>query len=80
MSELRVRNMEEWVIAELKTQAKTHGRSLEAEVRQGLRDLVLRRKRELGSELRAELAALQDKYGQFSDSAALIREDREARG
>ena len=36
MSELRVRNMDDWVIAELKAQAKAHGRSLEADLRDQL--------------------------------------------
>ena len=38
MSELRVRNVDEWVIAELKKQARARGHSLEAELRDRLRE------------------------------------------
>ena len=56
------------------------GRSLEGEVREALTTAVLRRKQEIGAEIRGDLERLQQKYGMFSDSAALIREDRDARG
>ncbi len=78
MSEVRVRNVDEWVAAELR--ARHNGRSLEAELREVLRQEALRPKQELAADLgrlRAELAV---KYGPFSDSAAPIREDRNARG
>jgi len=37
-------------------------------------------KKEMAAELRADLQELEDKHGQFSDSAKLIRETRDARG
>jgi hypothetical protein len=36
--------------------------------------------RQISAELRAELDALRKQYGQFSDSAELIRKDRDGRG
>jgi hypothetical protein len=39
----------------------------------------LRRKREIGAELRADLQKLEEKYRRFPDSASLIREQRDSR-
>lgn len=80
MPELRVRNMDDWVIMELKAQAKSHGRSLEAELREQLRELALRPRREMAdraARLRADIAK---EHGLLPDSAAAIREDRDSRG
>ena len=79
MKEVRVRKLEDWIVSWFRGQAKRHGQSLEAELRTALRDTALRRKQELASELRADLTALEQKYGTFSDSAVAIREDRDAR-
>jgi len=80
MSDVRVRKLDDWVVGWFRTQAKQHGRSLEGELREVLKEAALRRKREISSELRADLEQLEQKYGLFSDSAELIREDRDARG
>jgi plasmid stability protein len=80
MADIRVRKLEDWVVGWFRSQAKNHGRSLEGELRQVLTDAALRRKQEVGAELRADLYALEKKYGVFSDSAKLIREARDGRG
>ena len=80
MSDVRVRKLEDWVVGWFRTQAKQHGHSLEGELRQVLTEAALQRKRDISAELRADLEQLEQKYGGFSDSAALIREDRDARG
>lgn len=80
MSELRVRNMDEWVIAELKAQAKAHGRSLEAELRDGLRELALRPRQAMADRAAQLREAIAREHGLLPDSAAAIREDRDARG
>lgn len=80
MAEVRVRRLEDWVIGWFRTQAKVHGRSLEGELREALTETAMRRKQEIAAELRADLKQLEDRYGLFSDSAPLIREDREIRG
>ena len=80
MGDVRVRKLEDWVVGWFRTQAKQHGRSLEGELREALTETALRRKREIGSELRADLELFQQKYGLFPDSTGLIREDRDARG
>ena len=80
MSELRVRNMDDWVIAELKAQARAHGRSLEAELRDQLTELVLRPRREMATRAARLREAIAQEHGLLPDSAAAIREDRDARG
>ena len=80
MSELRVRNMDDWVVAELKAQARAHGRSLEAELRDQLTELVLRPRREMATRAARLREAIAQEHGLLPDSAAAIREDRDARG
>jgi plasmid stability protein len=80
MAEVRVRNLDDWVVGWFRAQAKRHGQSLEGELRQTLKDVALDRKRVVADRLRANLKEMEEKYGTFSDSAALIREDRDARG
>jgi plasmid stability protein len=80
MSELRVRNMDDWVIAELKAQAKAYGRSLEAELRDQLREIALRPRRAMAERAARLRKAIGEEHGLLPDSAAAIREDRDARG
>jgi plasmid stability protein len=80
MPELRVRNMDEWVIAELKAQAKAHGHSLEAELREQLREMALRPKREMAERAARLRNAIAQEHGLLPDSADAIRKDRDARG
>jgi len=63
-----------------RSQAKQHGQSLEGELRRTLKEIAFERKRMIADQLRANLKELEEKYGTFSDSATLIREDRDARG
>jgi plasmid stability protein len=80
MSELRVRNMDDWVIVELKAQAKSHGRSLEAELRERLQELALGPRREMAERAARLRDAIAQEHGLLPDSAASIRDDRDARG
>jgi plasmid stability protein len=80
MAEVRVRKIENWVVDWFRTQARQHGGSLEGELRQVLTGVAHARKQSIADGLRAELEAFRKQYGTFSDSAALIREDRDARG
>jgi len=79
MTEVRIRNVDDWVVAFHRRFAKLEGRSLEGELRQVLTDAALRRKREIAADLRADLHALEEKHGLFSDSAKIIREMRDTR-
>jgi plasmid stability protein len=80
MTEVRIRNVDDWVVELHRNRAKLEGRSLESELRQILTESALAKKKQLAEEMRAQLAELREKYGTFSDSALLIREDRDARG
>jgi plasmid stability protein len=76
MAQILVRNLEPEVVERLKEQARNNGRSLQAEVAQILREASHRR-------AMADARAIADKWKAywgdriFSDSAELIREDRE---
>jgi len=80
MSELRVRNMDDWIVSELRARAKSHGRSLEAELRELLRAEAVRPRREAAERARALRDAIAQEHGLLPDSAALIREERDSRG
>jgi antitoxin FitA len=80
MTEVRIRNVDDWVVELHRNRAKLRGRSLENELRQILTDAALAKKQALASELRAGVDELREKYGTFSDSAVQIREERDARG
>ncbi len=80
MAEVRVRNLEDWVVSELRARAKRHGNSLEGELREVLKEEVLRPKREAATELRALRDELEQRVGLMSDSTVGIREDRDRRG
>lgn len=80
MGDVRVRKIDDWVVSWFRTQAKRHGRSLESELREILTGTALQRKKAIADKMRADLKQIEEKYGLFSDSAKLIREDRDARG
>jgi antitoxin FitA len=80
MAEVRVRNVEDWVVAALRARAKRHGKSLEGELREALKEEVLRPQREAAAELRAAREEMRGKYGLMSDSTVGIREDRDRHG
>lgn len=80
MTEVRVRNVDDWVVESFRLRARAHGKTLEGEIRDLLSEEAMRPKRALAEELYRMREELRQKYGTFSDSAALIREDRESRG
>jgi plasmid stability protein len=77
MPNLLIRNLDEDVLKQLKAAAKAHGRSLQAEIHDVLRNASARR---LAETRRLSAQWLKRLRGsRHSDSAALIREDRETR-
>jgi plasmid stability protein len=76
MAQILVRDLESAVVERLKARARSHGRSLQGEVAQILREAARMYTPE-------EALAISDKWmahwgdRKFSDSAELIREDRE---
>jgi len=80
MTDVRIRNVDDWVVESLRLRARANGKSLEGELREMLRAEAKRPKAELAGELHRMRDELRGKYGTFSDSAAVIREMRDERG
>ena len=80
MSSINVRNIEPWVVEMLRDQAQRAGSSLEGYVRQRLREEAMRKRLDWAAKLKARQDEFRRKYGVLSDSAELIRQDRDERG
>ena len=77
MANVLVRNLDDDVLKQLKAAAKAHGRSLQAEIHEVLRNASVRR---LAETRRLSTLWLKRLSGSTqTDSAALIREDRDTR-
>jgi plasmid stability protein len=79
MAEVRVRNLEQWIVDAFRSRARLHGHSLEGELRQFLRDEVTNARKQLVAGLRRGLDETESRYGRPYDSAAAIRDDRDRR-
>lgn len=77
MAQVLVRNLNDRVVARLKKRAKTRGRSLQAEVKTILEEAA----KDVPEDFWKEADRIRKQLGhsgrKFSDSAALIREDRD---
>ncbi len=80
MSEIRIRNVDEWIVESLRHKARSQSQTLEFLLRELLREEAMRRKRALADELRQMQDELRHRNGTFSDSTIGIREERDARG
>ena len=78
MPNLLIRDLDDDVLQGLKAAAKANGRSLQAEIHEVLRRANTRNLAET-HRLSAKWLKRLSRSGQHSDSAALIREDRDAR-
>jgi len=77
MATVTVRNLDDSVVEALKEQAQAHNRSLEAELREILAAVAEKRQRRATLKARLNrIAAMTPKVPQ-TDSAKLIREDRD---
>ena len=77
MANVLVRNLDDEVLQRLKAAAKAHGRSLQAEIHEVLRNASARRQAETRRLSAQWLKRLRGRPQ--SDSAALIREERDTR-
>ena len=77
MGNLTVRNLDDWVIEGLKAEAKANERSLEGEIRHVLAQRVVRRKRIADFRERTRQTAAMTADTPQTDSATLLREDRD---
>ncbi len=77
MASVTIRNLDDSTVEELKQQAKSHNRSLEAELREILSNAVQMRKRRREFRARADRIAAMTPDVPQTDSTLLIREDRD---
>lgn len=80
MTELRIRDVDDAVIQQLKDYAKRHGRTLGDEVRSILADAVNRPRREMAAHLSKLRVSIESTPAGGLDSTAYIRQDRDRRG
>lgn len=78
MAQVLVRNLKDTVVGRLKKRAKTRGRSLQAEVKQILEDAAAEADQtDVWKRIEKFRERMRRSGKTFSDSAELIREDRE---
>ena len=77
MAQVLVRNLKDKVVARLKKRAKTRGRSLQAEVKTILEEAAKEESADFWKEAERIRERLRRSGRKFSDSAELIREDRD---
>lgn len=80
MADIRVRNLDDKVVAQLKDRARMHGISLEGELREVLTDIAMQPRREIAAQIAQLREAVRSESGKLSDSATYIREERDNRG
>lgn len=79
MGEVRVRNLDDEVVRELREQARRKGVSLEAALRSLLADEAFRPRREMSAKARELRESIRETYGELDDSTPLIRAERDRR-
>jgi antitoxin FitA len=77
MSQINVRNLDEWIVESLRERAQQHGRSLEAELRQVLRDEALRPRRRIAAELKQLREQMLEQHGPMADTTEILRQIRD---
>jgi plasmid stability protein len=77
MADVKIRKLEDWVVACFRARARQAGRSLEEELRQFLTEAARERRQRFADELDAFTEQLRSKYGEMPDSTPLIREGRD---
>ncbi|HEX3152688.1 MAG TPA: hypothetical protein VHR66_31740 [Gemmataceae bacterium] len=80
MAELRIRDLDGWIVETFRALAKRKGHSMEAEIKDVLRSQAMGPREALARELLGMNDELKTKYGLLPDSTDLIRKDRESRG
>ena len=80
MPDVRVRDLNDDVVRELKDQAKRLGKGWQGFLHDALTEAALRPRREMAAELRGFREELRLEHGEMPDSTALIREERDQWG
>ncbi|MCC7274055.1 MAG: hypothetical protein IT561_15410 [Alphaproteobacteria bacterium] len=79
MAEVKIRKLDDWVVATHKARAEAAGRSLEEELRQMLTMMAEQPRAEMAKAFAAVRAQLRRKHGVLSDSTPHIRAERDRR-
>lgn len=77
MTEIRIRNVDDWIVDMHRHNAKKIGISLEAELRRVLTDAALAKRHAKADKLEAERNELREQFGDFPSSVPFIRTMRE---
>ena len=80
MADVKIRNLDDSVVATYRARASHAGRSLEEELRIVLTDVAFAKRRALADHLAEFQEKLRREYGEFPDSTPLIRAERDERG
>lgn len=80
MGDVRVRNLDDEIVEELKARARRHGKSLESELRAVLTAEARRPRQELSKRLQSFRDELRQQYGELPDSTPFIRAERDEWG
>jgi plasmid stability protein len=80
MADVKIRRLEDWVVAAHRNRAEQAGRSLEKELRVLLTAAALEPQRDFAREVPLLREEIRKQRGTLSDSTELIRAEREARG
>ncbi|MCA9215595.1 MAG: hypothetical protein KDB27_21165 [Planctomycetales bacterium] len=76
MGQIKVRQLEDWVVSVHQDLARLAGQSLEQHLREVLRESALDSQRQFGREQMQHLAQFKEIFGTLPDSTEGIREDR----
>ncbi|MFT3786006.1 MAG: hypothetical protein QM770_07555 [Tepidisphaeraceae bacterium] len=77
MGEIRVRNIDEGVLAAFKDVARRHGNTVPEELRRLIVDATIRPRQELIARLDKLRSDISADHGELTDSTPLIREERD---
>ena len=78
MPELRIRNVEPWIVEVYRDKARKHGLTMEREIRDTLARLAVQEMTDFLTELRQARTHQREKYGVLADSTPAMLADREA--
>ena len=78
MPQIKVRDLDEWIVNVLRENALNSGHSLEQHLRDVLKDAALASQLQFAKEQAKHLVAFEDQFGTLPDSTEGIREGREA--
>jgi plasmid stability protein len=79
MTELRIRNVDEWIVDQHRTNAKQRGTSLELELKRILAEAAFSKRQRIADEIEQHLRSVQAKYGTLPSSVEALRDLRDGR-